>query len=188
MSGAKNPVLGRDFRSLRVPAGFAAALIVLGFGRPRTPWHLRVGALLALAGEALRIWAAGHIVKLDRLTVAGPYRRIRNPLYAGSSLIAAGVSVMAGPRVFLPLSALYLGALYPRTVREEEAELRAKFGAEFDRYCEKVPALVPVPGRVADATAEEPFSIRRALGNREYNGLLAVLGAILLFRARSGRS
>src|SRR5262245_47766090 len=49
-----------------------------------------IGLLLVVGGVALRTWAAGTLKKNQALTMTGPYRIIRNPLYVGSFLMALG--------------------------------------------------------------------------------------------------
>ena len=57
-------------------------------------WELfRVGLTVALIGELLRGWAAGNIRKDKTLAVTGPYVLLRNPLYLGSAMMAAGFSI-----------------------------------------------------------------------------------------------
>ena len=65
-----------------------AALVL---ARP-TPVSLALGLPLALLGEALRLWASGHIEKTKALATGGPYAHTRNPLYVGSLLMAIGVA------------------------------------------------------------------------------------------------
>ena len=50
---------------------------------------------MALAGLAVRAWAAGVIKKDQELTTSGPYAFTRNPLYLGSLLLGSG-GVLAG--------------------------------------------------------------------------------------------
>jgi hypothetical protein len=57
---------------LRVPAVWLLAGLVLWLARPSLPW-LAVGAGLALLGEAIRLWASGHIDKTRALATGGPY-------------------------------------------------------------------------------------------------------------------
>jgi hypothetical protein len=56
----------------RVRLGFAASALALWLARP-TPTSLMAGAIVAVAGEALRIWAAGHLEKGREVTASGPY-------------------------------------------------------------------------------------------------------------------
>ena len=76
----------------RVRMGFVAALAAFWLARP-TRDSLAVGALVAAAGELIRIWAAGHLEKGREVTMSGPYRLTRHPLYLGSGLIAAGLAI-----------------------------------------------------------------------------------------------
>jgi len=80
-------------RRLRLPLGFILAALYLAFGPRPSPLTLGVGVALALGGLTIRAWAAGHIVKNDRLATTGPYAHTRNPLYFGSFLIAAGFAI-----------------------------------------------------------------------------------------------
>src|SRR5688572_8091399 len=76
----------------RVPLGFVAAAATLVLAQPT--WEAwRTGLLISVAGEGLRLWAAGHLEKSREVTRSGPYRFLRHPLYAGSALIAVGVAV-----------------------------------------------------------------------------------------------
>ncbi|MCA1586159.1 MAG: isoprenylcysteine carboxylmethyltransferase family protein, partial [Acidobacteria bacterium] len=64
----------------RVTAGFLCGALALWLARP-TWLSLALGALVALAGEGLRVWAAGHLEKSREVTASGPYRLVRHPLY-----------------------------------------------------------------------------------------------------------
>src|SRR4051812_36087905 len=78
----------------RVTLGFVVALLVIVFAAPTwATW--RIGLMVAIAGEAIRVWAAGHLEKSREVTRSGPYRWTRHPLYFGSSVIALGVIVAA---------------------------------------------------------------------------------------------
>ena len=83
-------------RRARVPLGFVVAAIFLVFARPTWP-TLGWGLLLVLPGLWLRGYAAGYVKKNAELTRTGPYAYTRNPLYLGSTAIAAGFAVAAGP-------------------------------------------------------------------------------------------
>jgi protein-S-isoprenylcysteine O-methyltransferase Ste14 len=74
----------------RVTLGFVVAAAALLLARPTwKTWS--AGLAIACAGEALRIWAAGHLDKSREVTRSGPYRWTRHPLYVGSSIMALGV-------------------------------------------------------------------------------------------------
>jgi hypothetical protein len=76
----------------RVVAGYLAGLVVFIFARP-TPRSLLAALPLFVLGEVVRLWASGHIEKTQRLATGGPYAHTRNPLYAGSVLLAVAVAV-----------------------------------------------------------------------------------------------
>lgn len=147
----------------RVTLGFVAALVTLAFAAP-TRGSLLTGFAVALAGEAVRFWAAGHLEKSREVTRSGPYRWTRHPLYVGSSIIAAGVVVAARSLPVAVVVALYMVATLTAAIRSEEAFLRQAFGDTYDRY--------------RDARAEpmvRRFSLARAVRNREYRGAAGVL-------------
>jgi protein-S-isoprenylcysteine O-methyltransferase Ste14 len=155
----------------RVPLGFGCAVLVFWLARP-TPLLLAVGAIVAAAGEALRIWAAGHLNKSREVTSSGPYRWFAHPLYVGSSVMGAGLAIASGSVLVALVIVTYLGATIGSAVRSEEAFLRGKFGAGYDAW-----------RRGAAASAGEParrFSVAQAMANREYRALAGAAAAMLL--------
>src|SRR5580765_597027 len=88
------PDLTRRLARLRVPLGFLCAIVVLWLAQP-TGRSLLWGSLLAMVGESLRLWAAGHLNKSREVTTSGPYRWIGHPLYAGSLIMGAGLAIAA---------------------------------------------------------------------------------------------
>ena len=122
---------------------------------------------MALAGEALRIWAAGHLEKGREVTQSGPYRWIGHPLYVGSAVIAVGIVIASRSLILAVLVAVYMAATLTAAVRTEEAFLRRTFGLAYEEY-----------KRSAGPTAERRFSVARAIRNREYR---AVAGLALGF-------
>jgi protein-S-isoprenylcysteine O-methyltransferase Ste14 len=131
---------------------------------------LAAGAAIACVGEAVRVWAAGHLEKAREVTRSGPYRLVRHPLYVGSSLMGAGFVVAAGDLGVAILVAAYLGLMLTAAIRSEERFLRQRFGDEYDRYA---------AGEAAETGRR--FSLERAWRNREHRavaGLAAVLGIL----------
>lgn len=161
-------VAGRIAR-LRVPLGFVVAAVVFGLATP-TRATLAVGVPIALVGEALRFWAAGHLRKSREVTTSGPYRFIAHPLYAGSTIMGLGVAVAAGRGWVVAIVLAYLVATFLAAIRYEEAFLRERFGARYDDYRRD-------PRQVASATR---FSVAQALANREHRAVLGFIVAVLL--------
>jgi protein-S-isoprenylcysteine O-methyltransferase Ste14 len=156
-----------------VPLGFLFAIVVLWLATPtwRTlAWGLPIAAL----GEALRIWAAGHLEKSREVTRSGPYRWLRHPLYVGSSLMAAGLAVAAGSLVVAAIVAIYMTATITAAIVTENAFLRQTFGADYAAWqAGAAPAV------------ERRFSVERAIRNREYRALTGFLliAALLAYKA-----
>ena len=157
----------------RVLIGFIAGLAAIVLSRP-TRQTLLIGAVIALLGEAIRVWAAGHLEKGREVTSSGPYRFTRHPLYLGSTIIGIGLAIASANLVVVTLVALYLAVTLSAAIATEEAHLTEKFGGAYPAYRE---------GRTA--SGERRFSLARAMRNREYRaviGLLAVL-ALLSWKA-----
>jgi protein-S-isoprenylcysteine O-methyltransferase Ste14 len=147
---------------LRVPLGFAVAVLALVFARPSwSSWFL--GAPIALAGELLRCWAAGHIDKSREITRSGPYRWTRHPLYFGSTLIGAGFVVAANSALVAVVTSAYLVLTLIAAIRLEEAHLDEKFAGAYSDYR---------AGRAAPVA--RPFSWARVRANREYKAILGL--------------
>lgn len=89
-------------------------------------------------------WAyVARIVEGHRLITEGPYNLVRNPIYTGmfGMLIATGLAASRWPMLIAAII-FFLSGTWIR-VRREEKLLRQSFGAEFDGYRSRVPALIP---------------------------------------------
>ncbi len=133
------------------------ALLLLIFGKPNA-FGVSIGLPLAFAGELLRCWAVGYsgvttrgnAVTAPELVTAGPYAYVRNPLYVGNFITAAGFAIaftganyLAGRIALIAGSLSVMAAVYAIIIPHEEKFLRARFGEAFVRYCESVPPIVP---------------------------------------------
>src|SRR5258708_35742156 len=63
--------VARRLARVRVPLGYALGVVALWLAAP-TPRSLAAGAALGAVGEALRMWAAGHLEKGREVTRTGP--------------------------------------------------------------------------------------------------------------------
>jgi protein-S-isoprenylcysteine O-methyltransferase Ste14 len=161
----------------RVPLGFAFAVLYLIFSQP-TLWLLVVGGAVALLGLALRMFAAGHIEKDQRLGTSGPFAHTRNPLYLGSLTLGAGFMIAGGLWILAVAFVALFMLIYLPVMRREEDSLRQRFGAEFDEYARSVPLLVPIPGRRWHGA--ERFQWARYRANREYNAAIGYTAIVVL--------
>ncbi len=170
----------------RVHAGILFALLYVALSRTSAE-RFMLGAAFVAAGEAIRVWACGHLVRNVELTRGGPYRHVRNPLYLGSLLIGLGLAALAlrAPIWLAGFAVLYAGFYLP-TMHVEELRLQSLFGAEYKEYLERVPRLVPGtrPGDPWEDNADErsPFSWQQARDNRELR-TVAVMVALLIVQA-----
>ena len=162
---------------LRVPSGFLLVAAFAWFSQPSIR-SLAFGLPVALAGLALRAWAAGHLAKNERLATSGPYAYVRNPLYIGTLVVAGGLTVASRSA---GLGAIFLAVfllVYLPAIQLEEQHLRKLF-PEYASYASRVPALLPRPGRRGKSL--HPFRASLYLKNQEYQALGALLaGALFL--------
>jgi len=165
---------------LRVPGGFLVAAAFLWLSDP-TPFSLLCGLPVSMLGLWLRGWAVGHLEKNQRLTTSGPYAWVRNPLYLGSLIVAAGMVVASCRWSLAILFAAVFLLIYLPAIELEEQYLRMLFQA-FDEYAAAVPMLLP---RLRRASGGQRFRWSLYLHNREYQALLGFLAgaAVLLWKA-----
>lgn len=160
---------GGQSRRRRVRLGVGAAFVLYGLvslGLPAAlgwPWRLplpRVAGLLAglplvLAGLVLQrlSWRAlgsaralgGELFRdgsESRLICHGIYGRIRHPLYLAAMALLVGLALLLRLTPLAVLSALFL-VHFVGVASGEERELRRRFGAAYDAYRERVPAILP---------------------------------------------
>ena len=88
------------------------------------PLVLAIGLVVALAGERVRLWAAGHIEKGREITRSGPYRFVRHPLYLGSAILGVGFAIAAQSVMVAAIVLAYLGVTLVAAMRTEEAVTR----------------------------------------------------------------
>ena len=156
----------------RVALGGLMAIVALVLARPTwSSWYM--GLAVAVIGEGIRVWAAGHLEKSREVTTSGPYRWMRHPLYVGSSILTVGIVIAAKSYFLGGLAALYLSTTIPAAIRSEEAFLRQTFGDAYDRYA-----------RAETGGVARHFSLERAVRNKEYRAVLGVLAGFALLALR----
>jgi protein-S-isoprenylcysteine O-methyltransferase Ste14 len=151
----------------RVRLGFVAALAAFWLAQP-TPTTLMAGAVVTLVGEALRVWAAGHLEKGREVTASGPYRLTRHPLYVGSSIIGIGFAIACASAIVAVLVVVYLALTIGAAIRREDSHLTEKFGAAYPEY------------RDGRTDAVRRFSLARVHRNREYRAVVGLAIALAL--------
>jgi protein-S-isoprenylcysteine O-methyltransferase Ste14 len=172
----------RIARRIRVPLGFAFAILYFWLARPT--WRfIALGTIAIVPGLLVRALASGHVRKNEALATSGPYAYTRNPLYLGSLFIGVGFAVAAQSLwIGLALVAMFF-AIYVPVILDEEKFLREKF-PEYADYARRVPRLFPGIGPQSQpAKASLGFSLDLYLKHREYNaliGALAMLAALIV--------
>ncbi|MBI2680808.1 MAG: isoprenylcysteine carboxylmethyltransferase family protein [Candidatus Solibacter usitatus] len=166
---------------LRVPTGFLLVAAFAWFSAPTTA-SLAVGLPLSLCGLAWRAWAAGHLAKNQQLATGGPYAYSRNPLYAGTLLVAAGLAVASRSVALGLLFAAVFVLVYLPVISLEEQHLSSLFPGYSD-YAAQVPLLIPrlsLPG-------SGRFRWALYMKNQEYQALAGFLAgcALLVWKALS---
>ncbi|HEY6972158.1 MAG TPA: isoprenylcysteine carboxylmethyltransferase family protein [Candidatus Angelobacter sp.] len=168
---------------LRVPLGFLLALAYLWFARPN--WtSILLGSVFIFLGLGVRAVAAGHIRKNTQLAISGPYAYMRNPLYAGSIIMAVGF-IVAGQNIWigLPVGIMFI-VIYVPVMLAEEKYLGSLF-PEYEEYAAQVPRFLPrvTPYRAGNRTDPLGFSRELYMRYREYNALIGsalMLAALIL--------
>jgi protein-S-isoprenylcysteine O-methyltransferase Ste14 len=174
------PLVARFFYLTRglwnlVSLGVALALKALA-GSSVPPWAYGLLGAAVLATQGWRVWAAGFVGRPARggepagqaLVTAGPYARLRNPMYLGTIVGVLAFAGMSGLWYAVLAVAAALGLVYAGAVLHEEAFLSARFGDEYRRYREAAPRLLPALRpyghslgrfRLADGLANESGSL-----------------------------
>ncbi|WP_409301636.1 methyltransferase family protein [Pseudomonas sp. KCJK8993] len=119
------------------------------FGGEALRW---LGALLFIAGGALRLWPVfilgrrfSGLVAIQpdhHLVTDGLYRHLRNPSYLGLLINAVGWALAFRSGLGLLLAVLTLVPLIAR-IHAEEALLRKHFGQSYEDYCARSWRLLP---------------------------------------------
>jgi protein-S-isoprenylcysteine O-methyltransferase Ste14 len=139
----------RGWLAISILVPVAAAVLV---GHPSKPQDSFadvavdfVAWLLYVLGGAFRFWATLFIGgrKNRILVVEGPYSLCRNPLYVGSFLLAASLSVFLRS-VTLGAAIALVATLYARmTIPAEQQHLEKIFGEAYREYLRRVPRFIP---------------------------------------------
>lgn len=174
MTGVRFPKPYADFVArLRVPCGFLLVAAFAWFSRPSLR-SLVYGIAVSAAGLALRAWAAGHLDKNRDLALSGPYAYVRNPLYLGTLVVAAGFAVASRSVGLAVLFASVFLLVYLPVIGLEEQHL-AKLFPRYAEYAARVSALVP---RVPGDKAAGRFQFALYWKNQEYQALAGFLAGV----------
>lgn len=177
----------------RVRLGYPVAVIYWLAASPQPRW-IAAGAVVAFFGLLVRAMAAGHLRKSQELTTTGLYARTRNPLYFGSATLAAGFVIAGHSWLAGVIVGVYFAVFYYAVMRNEEEELRARYGHAYAEYAARTPLFLPrmfashdqpsVDGATAASRDQRQFSWAQYRRNREYRALIGTILALGLVWAR----
>jgi protein-S-isoprenylcysteine O-methyltransferase Ste14 len=167
-------------RRVRVPLGFAFAVLYLWLAKP-TLESILIGAGLVIPGLVVRALASGHLHKNEQLATGGPYAYTRNPLYLGSLILSVGFALASRSWWIVVGIVLLFFAIYRPVIRAEEAFLRERF-PQFDEYAREVPRLLPRVRRFGKPSGS--FSWDLYWKHREYNATLGSAAIIVALLAK----
>jgi len=77
------------------------------------------------------------------LVVTGLYRHVRNPMYVAVVSVIVGQGLLLGNVAVLEYGAIVWLGFHLFVLAYEGPTLRARFGAEYERYCAGVPRWIP---------------------------------------------
>lgn len=157
---------------------FFLSLIV--FTQGANPEDLRFG--IVLIGMFVRLWAAGYLIKRQRLTTWGPYGYVRNPLYVGTFLIGLGLCIVQRSLLFLAIYLAVFAFVYHFQIKHEEETLEEKFGEDYREYCRHVPRFFPrvTPYRGSEGGVEEGFKLSYVWKNKGIETVAQVVAVFLV--------
>ncbi len=107
------------FLFISIPAALSGFVLLIGKGKP-----------------------SKNIENTTKLVEHGIYRYIRHPLYLSLMLLGTGILLKDPGRLQLILASINLVFAY-LTAREEEAEMKEKFGREYIDYLERTKMFIP---------------------------------------------
>lgn len=160
---------------------FGVILVLAAKNYPTWP-----GILLCLNGAILRFWASGYLHKDSKLTIAGPYAYVRNPLFLGTFLMAVGTALAIEKLELTLLVGCLFGVIYHFIILDEETKLARLFGEAYIQYCKIVPRFFPrlLPARwnvlnnihALTVPDTRTFSFAIAWQNKAYEAFAAFFG------------
>ena len=138
---------------------------------------------ISLSGQMIRVLTVGFAPGntsgrnttsgqiADEINVTGIYSIVRHPLYIGNYFMWLGPVLFIRSVWFLIVITLAYWLYYERIMFAEEQFLRRKFGDAYDKWSEKVKAVIPsfknyIPPKLT-------FSFRTVL-RREYNSFINI--------------
>lgn len=158
-----------------------------------------IGIAIALFGQSIRAGTIGleYIIRggkdrnvfAEKLVTGGLYSHVRNPMYLGNAFLLAGLVVASNSWVFACGGIALAVAVHIGIIGAEEHFLRAKFGAEYQEFCRRVPRLIPrLKGLGRTFRAADRFNWGRVIDKEfmqpvDWTSATALVSLVALWRA-----
>src|SRR5947209_14796891 len=147
---------------IALTGGLLVAPILDMTGAPRLvhgTWFTAAGVVVAVVGILATVWAQFAMGESWRIGVdshertdlvtAGPFRRVRNPIYTSMMLFAAGIALVVPNTAALVTLGIVAAALEYHVRAVEEPYLERTHGGAYRRYASQAGRFVPGVGRLA---------------------------------------
>jgi len=140
-----------------------------------------ISFLISFLGFLIRFYTIGTTPKgtsgrntkqqvAEVLNSQGIYSALRHPLYLGNFLIWIGIAAYTFNPLFIIIISLIFWLYYERIMFAEERFLEKRFGEDYLKWSNKIPAFIPNSSNFI--SSKIPFSFIAVL-RREYSGVLA---------------
>jgi len=164
-------------------------LVMFFFANPNI-WCILIGFIIALPGEAIRIWGVSWAGSETRATgnvggsflvISGPFAHVRNPLYVGNILMYTGLGIMSFALFpYLQILGLFFFYFqYRLIVKEEELYLEKTYGKDYENYRQNVPRFFPKLKAYKVVGLEQPeYILKKGLASEKRS--LQAFGFVVL--------
>jgi protein-S-isoprenylcysteine O-methyltransferase Ste14 len=115
------------------------------------PWLQGIGMGVFFAGLALAVWARAYLGRNwgmpmtqkaePELVTAGPYRRVRHPIYSGIILAMIGTAVAVS--LYWLIAIVLVGAYFIYSATVEERFMASQFPGTYPEYKRSTKMLIP---------------------------------------------
>ena len=120
---------------------------------PLPTWLRWLGVAVSLGMLPVLYWVVStlgrnisetFLIKEDHsLVTQGPYRWVRHPLYSVATIIFVSLGILAANWFIVVMAFLIIIGIALVVIPKEEAQLIAKFGAEYREYMKRTGMLAP---------------------------------------------
>lgn len=148
-----------------------------------------IAILLAALGTFFRVWGTAYIgasivhsraLHSEAVIAAGPYRRVRNPLYLGGFLFLVAIAILMPPSgAVFAIVASFLQLI--RLILREEPYMAEQQGGAYLAYKAQVPRLLPSFTPQVAASSAHPHWLQAIVAETFYVSMTACF-AVLAWR------